>query len=49
MKNKMVKFILSYFKTYFKANLITIGWNLHKDRHINQLKRIESRNKSIHK
>lgn len=33
--------------SYFKAKLIKIGWNLHKDRHISQLNKIESRNKPV--
>lgn len=34
--------------SYFKAELIKIGWNLHTDRHISQLNKIESRNKPAH-
>lgn len=48
-KKKVINVILSNFMSYFKAELIKIGWNLHKDRHISQLNKIESRNKPAHK
>ena len=48
-KRKIIYFILLDFKNYFKAMQIKIGWILHKDRHITQLNKIESRNKSAHK
>lgn len=48
-KNKIVNFILSDFKNYFKGKLIKIRWNLPKNKHINQLNKIKFRSKSIHK